>query len=293
MMYSKKMVAVVKTGGRILREFDTNISGNESECSLLLPFNSEYSLLLKNLESRPARVKIQIDGEDVLSGNALIIQPGKPLELDGFMNSGGKVTNRFRFIQKTEQIINHRGDRIDDGIIRIEVQYEKPKPVTVDVYENHHHNHDHYWYHPRPYWPWNNPYNPWCPTVTYSGNLADNKPNLTNSISGSVPETMKGLQSSYIGDNNVLMASCGPLPEEGITVKGEILDQQYKNGYIGELETNSYVIIIRLKGTAGLDKAKVVTPVEVRTKIQCPTCGTMVKSGNKFCSNCGSCVIEI
>jgi hypothetical protein len=280
MMYHQKFVAVVKVNGRILREFDNN----SSESSVLLPFGSQYSILAKNLESRPARLKVWIDGEDVLSGNGIIVPAGKEIELDGFMNTNGRVTNRFKFIQKTEQIIDHRGDRIDDGLIRIEWQYEKQQPIKVDVYENHYYNGWH-WYHPKPYWP----SDPW---ITYgsgtirgfSGDIqVSNCVNLTSS-SKNVPHT---------NTCSIDMPMAAPTPDEGITVKGQELDQQYRSGYIGALEPNKYVMIIRLKGTAEVAGEKVVAPVEVKTKIQCPTCGTMTKSGTKYCSDCGTCVVEI
>jgi hypothetical protein len=152
MVYAKKFVAVVKINGRILREFNhENISDFESECSLILPFGTEYTLLFKNLESRSARLNLWIDGEDVLSGNALLVHSNSSVELNGFMNSAGTVTHKFKFIQKTEKIIQHRGDKIDDGMIRVEWVFEKEKPVYKDVFTNHHDN----WI------GWRNPYRPW------------------------------------------------------------------------------------------------------------------------------------
>jgi hypothetical protein len=278
--YHQKFVCVVKVNGRILREFNND----SSESSVLLPFGTHYSILCKNLESRPARLKVWIDGEDVLSGNGIIIPAGQEHELKGFMNSGGKVTNKFKFIQKTEQIIDHRGDRIDDGIIRVEWQYEKPKPVKIDFYENHYHN-DYYWYHPKPYWPWN----PWSyPWITYSsGSASGNVKGLSGNIQ--VTNCVNSTEMSKYAD--VPMAT--PAPDEGITVKGQNINQQYSTGYIGALESNKHVMIIRLKGTTVVAGEKVVTPVEVKTKVQCPTCGIMAKSGMKYCSNCGTNIVQM
>uniref|UniRef100_A0A6M3IDF3 Zinc-ribbon domain-containing protein n=1 Tax=viral metagenome TaxID=1070528 RepID=A0A6M3IDF3_9ZZZZ len=118
MVYKSNFVVSVKCNGKILREF------KESDNFVKLPFGSEYSILLKNLESRSAVVSISIDGKDVLDGDKLIIESNKQVELEGFKKKN-KVTNRFKFIEKTEEISNHRGDRIDDGIIRIEYTFEK------------------------------------------------------------------------------------------------------------------------------------------------------------------------
>jgi len=294
MVYAKKLVAVVKIGGRILREFNyESISDQATESSILLPFGSEYSLMLKNLESRPARLRVWIDGEDVLDGNTIIVHPGTTTELDGFMNRGGKVTNRFKFIQKTKQIMEYRGDKIDDGLIRIECQYQKPKPVHVDIYEHHHHNHHHqdYWNFP---WRWTYPvYPPYplYPTVTWGG---------THNISGASGVQVSNSMNATTLKTDQYTNTCSvdtdmfvPNHDEGITVKGSETVQQFSPGYIGPLEENSHIIIIRLKGTSKISGDTITAPVTVKTKTRCTTCGTMVESGNKYCPNCGTCVIEV
>jgi hypothetical protein len=59
-VYTNNFIAVVKHKGRIMR--DTN-------GVVRLPFGSEYSVLLKNKDSKTAVVRIEIDGEDVMSGH--------------------------------------------------------------------------------------------------------------------------------------------------------------------------------------------------------------------------------
>jgi hypothetical protein len=115
MTFKKNFVAVVKSKGKVLRERNGVVN---------VPFGSEYSLLFKNLESRKAIVNVDVDGEDALDGQSLIVQPNSTSELQGFLN-GRKATNRFRFIEKTKEISDYRGDRIDDGVIRVEFRHEK------------------------------------------------------------------------------------------------------------------------------------------------------------------------
>ncbi|MFA5024996.1 MAG: zinc ribbon domain-containing protein [Candidatus Shapirobacteria bacterium] len=277
---------MLKVDGHILREFNhENLSEFESECSLLLPFGTEYSLMFKNLESRAAKLRVWIDGEDALGGNAILVHPNRSVDLDGFMNSFGKVTNRFKFIQKTEQIVEHRGDRIDDGMIKVEWTFEKPKPIQVDVFQKNYY--DWTWVEPIKYYPYCPPYSP---TVTY-GNSSNLQSRNIGEASNISYRAVAGASITNCCSNDVPVASCGPLPDEGITVKGSEANQSFVNGYIGELEPNSHVIIIRLKGTFKTSQVKV--PIEVKTKIQCTTCGNSVKSGNKFCPNCGTCCVEI
>lgn len=118
MMYNSKFVASIKCDGSILRENGETV---------YLPFGSEYSILLKNLESRKALVGITIDGEDVLDGVKLVISPNETVNLERFYNR----KNKFKFIEKTEKISEHRGDRIDDGLIRISFKFEQQRPVYL------------------------------------------------------------------------------------------------------------------------------------------------------------------
>jgi hypothetical protein len=107
-MYKNNFIAVIKHKGKILREIDGEVS---------LPFNSQYTILLKNKDSRRALADIEVDGENVLAGKSLIIEGYSSQEIKGFMRNMS-ITNRFKFIHKTKEISNHRGDRIDDGLIK-------------------------------------------------------------------------------------------------------------------------------------------------------------------------------
>jgi len=123
MVYSKKFVAVIKCNGKILREVS-------QENDVILPFGAEYSILLKNLDNRRAVVEISIDGEDVLDGRRIVIDGNDDTELKGVMVNNA-VKNAFKFIQKTKKIQDHRGDKIDDGFIRIKFGFEKIVDYTL------------------------------------------------------------------------------------------------------------------------------------------------------------------
>ena len=138
MVYQNKLVVVVKCNGRVLREQGEFVT---------LPFGSEYSLLFKNLNSQRAVIEIEIDGEDVLDGNQIVIAANSENEIKGFMK-GSNVTNAFKFIQKTQQIADHRGDKIDDGFIRVSYQFEEvPQTFYRKTIIHDHHHVDHHTYH--------------------------------------------------------------------------------------------------------------------------------------------------
>lgn len=237
MMYNQKMVVSVKCNGDVLREHGEDV---------FLPFGAEYSILLKNLHTRKALVDVYVDGREAISG--LIVYPTERVELERFFEGDMNSGHRFKFIEKTEEIENYRGNRIEDGLIRVEYQFEQERP-RLD--------------------PWKPIWNDWVlyrsgPDFTKYGNI-----------------------SSSISSQNVSRAAC--LNDAGITVEGDYSNQSFTHGNIGQLELERHSIVLRLRGESG--KGKVQKPLQVRTKIQCHTCGRRNTSRNKFCGNCGTAMI--
>jgi len=269
MTYKDQFVVEVKADGQILRVRDG---------SVYLPFGCEYSILLKNLNSKKASVKVSIDGTDVLDGYSLILGPLVTHELKGFFN-GMTVRNRFRFIQKTKEIQEHRGDRVDDGLIRVEFAFEKPRPEPEikKIIEEHHVYHHNYW------WPRYDVYRGsgwgYCSNNNDTVNYSSTIDSQSNKMSRTVSENL-GIQASFTAQN-------APNVDEGITVKGNEISEHYMYGAIGELEESS-VIVISLKGMQKGPGVVVQEPVTVKTKLTCPSCGKKSKSSFKFCPNCGT-----
>ena len=126
MVYSKQFVAVITLNGKILRE-----SRSGQEDVVQMPFNSEFGIRLKNLSSNRAAIGAEIDGKDILDGQRIVLGAGETHDLEGFMENG-VVRNRLKFIQKTKEIAEYRGDFISDGIIKITHQFENPyTPPTI------------------------------------------------------------------------------------------------------------------------------------------------------------------
>ena len=282
MVYQNKFVAVLKINNKILREQGEYV---------YIPFGSEYSLLLKNLNSNIAVVKIYIDGQEVTKCGSLLVKGNSEVELERFlenMNHG----NRFKFIHKTSEIVDHRGDKIDDGFIRIEFTYEKEKAQTITTtYVHEHHYHEPWW---RPY---HYPTMTWGRTITSSAGTTKGGSLVSeNSCVGYCDSSNIKFTSCSVPLNNSVnndMGACyfnAPAQDEGITVPGSVSNQKFTPGWIGELEENSHTIIIRLKGIS--DSGKTISdPITVHVKLMCPICGRTHKSSMKFCSNCGASLI--
>lgn len=115
MMYNDKMVCCLKANGKVLREFKDTV---------YVSYGSEYSILLKNLNVVRAIVNITIDGKDVAPGG-LVINAGTEIDLERFIGDNLNEGHCFKFIERTSKIEDHRGIKAEDGIIRIEFQWEK------------------------------------------------------------------------------------------------------------------------------------------------------------------------
>jgi hypothetical protein len=252
MTYKDQFVAEIKVNGKILRlKNDT----------AYLPFGSEYTLYLKNLNSRRASVKIHIDGQDVLDGSSLVLDANSSAELKGFLK-GTVATNSFRFIQKTKDIQDHRGDKIDDGLIRIEFAYEKDLSYFLN----------------------NKPFD-WNYGGYFTGTTAECSCSYSP-YSGSSP--LKGHMRSATYSNNkveILNELTEPQQDEGITVKGSEINQQFNETIVGDLEA-SQVIVIMLKGAT--EKKNIIKPLTIKSKLKCSTCGKHCRSSFKFCPNCAT-----
>lgn len=264
-MYCEKMVLAVKVGGRVLRE----VAGE-----VFLPFGSEYSLMLKNMSGKRALVHVEIDGNSA-TDNGIVLDAGRSVDLERFIGGDLSGGRKFRFIEKTDAISDHRGDRVDDGFVRVTYQFEQPAPVFVP----------NYWYtppiyvYPRPYW--HDPGYWWSYTTCgQSGNVQ------LGSVSGSTSAYNVSCSSAPIGDVTQTVSGNIGAASAGITVEGSRSDQQFVSGNIGPLEGTLHSMVLRLIGRD--DGKPVATPVTVKTKKKCSSCGKEWGYALEYCGGCGT-----
>ena len=245
-MYSNNLAVAIKSSGKVLREFDDQV---------FLPYGSEYSIFIKNKNTVRASAKIEIDGIDVTQGVSLIVNPNDEIELERFIKNGNLVNgNRFKFIERTAQIENHRGIKVEDGLVRIEFQFEKPRPI-----------------------------------LTVSPNFYDT--NITHyyakGLTGNIGAQglARGFDSGMTNCSysNQVSASAS----FGITAPGSVSNQEFNTVSTFDLESRKHVIILRLMGQhQGKTISKTVT---TRSRTACVTCGIISKStAAKFCQQCGT-----
>lgn len=312
-MYESKLVASLKANGKILREFKDTV---------YIPFGSEYSFLLKNLNTVRALVNVFIDGEDMTPGG-LVLNAGQEVDLERSIKGGNlKEGNRFKFIERTSAIEDGpRGVKLEDGLVRIEFQFEKP-PMRVSEL---------------PDWQRKSIFGPMYgnhggivgstsaseyPGVTdkYSTPISNSWLSASGSTSQvNVNGALRGVDWSkngevtaqaasaqvdkYCADNGIInkmeahdgMATMDWMDAEmsrsmndvGITVPGSKSTQKFQTTYMNALESEKHTIVLKLLGETE-DNKPVTEPVTVKHKPKCVTCGKQNKATAKFCTECGT-----
>jgi hypothetical protein len=283
-MYNQKLVASLKANGKILREFKDTV---------YCPFGAEYSILLKNLNTVRALVNVYIDGENQTPGG-LVLNAHQEVDLQrGIKNGNLMEGNRFKFIERTGAVEQHRGIKLEDGIIRIEYQFEIPRPV-ISIANTFWQNDTHkFRYTGSP-----------TTTSTYgttgatSGSMNIN--GVLRSADYSSGETMRaqasGATAEYFATNNIKAQSavhdgmatmdCN-FNDAGITVPGSKSDQKFATAYIGALDPQTHSIVLKILGETP-DNEPVRKPVTTKHKPKCVTCGKQNKATAKFCTECGT-----
>lgn len=199
MMYNQKLAAAIKVDGKVLREFKDTVH---------IPFGSEYTILLKNLHTTRVVVNVFIDGDDMVPGG-IVLNAGQEVDLERSVKNGNlNEGNRFKFIERTGSVEKHRGIGIEDGLVRVEYQFELP-PVMP--------NYDSFLRSVKPGW------------ITASG-----------ATYSSVSPTSASLNSVNV--------SAQSFNDVGITVPGSHSSQKFSTAYVGALESVKHSMVFKLFG---------------------------------------------
>lgn len=257
-MYSNKIAACLKVGGKVLREEGDTV---------YLPFGSEYTISIKNLNSVRALVSIEIDGQDIADGTQFVIGANSSIDIERFVKNGNfSAGQRFKFIERTRKIEDGpRGIRVEDGLIRLQVEFEKPVPA-IDWSKTRFIGQDAL---ARGY-----PRELWNATLPPSPEMF-NSTSIVDAIGGSIGDVGMTAQAASV-----------PVSDIGITVGGSVSEQKFE--YASNFPTDGikHVLVLRLLGAIG--EKPIQAPVTVKTVLTCPTCGTKNKVGSKFCAECGT-----
>lgn len=278
MMYNSRLAVAVKVNGKVLREFNKD--------TVFLPFGSEYSLLIKNLNSVRTIVNITIDGQN-MTRDGLIVDAYREVELERKITENLNKGNRFKFIERSDAVEAHRGVKLEDGLIRVEYQFEKTYPTPL--------------YYVSPTHQWYGSGTTWT-SAPIVGSSA------SNNISASEYKTsgiLRGATLNHIASNatasydpagpvNASLSDFVPqgFNDAGITVPGSESNQKFSTVQSFPLETEKHVMIFKLLGETP-DNEPIRKPVTVKHKPRCTTCNKQNKANAKFCSTCGTALTVI
>lgn len=201
MMYESKLAGAIKVNGKVLREFKDTVH---------IPFGSEYTVLLKNLNTTRAVVNVFIDGDNAVPGG-LVVDPGREVDLERWIKNGNLTEgNRFKFIERTSSVEQHRGIGIEDGLVRIEFQFEQPvRPIS-----------------------WN--------TSQISGGIYPQ-----GGILRGFDSAQYGTTCSV---NSFTASATSTVSDVGITVPGSHSSQKFSTAYVGALESVKHSMVFKLFG---------------------------------------------
>lgn len=311
MMHKKNLVAAIRVNEKVLRESNDRVE---------LPFGSEYSILLKNLDTVRQQVQIQIDGKE--TSGWIVLNPGEKQNLERFPRNNLSEGNRFKFIERTEAIETHRGIGAEDGLIRIEFKREivTPPPVkTWTIIRN-----DGYtgslamggmttnsgmrssngassvtdmWKHGNSHANFASCFDPSAPGIIRQANASRGACGQSVNSNQSFADTDKAFKflqmPNSVNVGNLLNAQAitfdkaftPNLNDAGITVDGSLSDQRF-TPVAGFDTEDPEVLVLHLIGRHG--DAPVQVARMVRIKVVCQTCGLKNRSLVKFCSQCGT-----
>ena len=256
-MYHNKLAVALKSAGKVLREFGDNV---------YIPFASEYSIFIKNMNSVRALVSVTVDGTDVGDGTKFVVNANSSIDIERFIKNGNlDEGNRLKFIERSDAVEQYRGVGVEDGLVRVEFQFER-KPVTPL-------------------------YDPDKWTVTKKGGpLVPHwgaNPfhyDTSNTIDGGATFCATAKNTVDHGQDIIRSVQANDV---GITVAGSRSEQQFKQTSSFAVESETHVIVLKILGETA-DNKEVRTPVTVKTRLKCTTCGTVNKATSKFCSQCGT-----
>jgi len=110
-MFKNKIVCSLK---------HNNVPLAEGKDCIFIPFNTEYSVYLKNMSKDIALISLYINGRDVSPGYKIKIYPKCSATIEKFRDTD----HRFVFKEKTQALQEVRLSNDEDGLIRLEVDFE-------------------------------------------------------------------------------------------------------------------------------------------------------------------------
>ena len=283
MMYREQYVAAVMRSGKIQPEDQNGV--------IVLPFESEYQIRLKNKSRKRAVADIHIDGRLAVRG--VVIDPLGSIDLERFLEGFSLDCGpRFKLVKASDSRVSQPGDS-ENGIIVVNFYPEKDQPKIVEEHRIvHDHCHHHYhsrcyhgscsdccpWCHPKPSWYGSNIFRA-DNTVVYGSSMSGGggTQGMTFNAGNDISVTPTGgadinISAKSAEAHNVFMANVNANAEPAATVEGSHSTQQFHHTYIDVDRDHPVTLQLKLRGV-------------VQLMMQCD-CG-FKRTDEAYCPKCG------
>ena len=97
---------------------------------VIVPFDSEYQLLLKNNNDRRAVAKVIIDGTNISMHGDIVIPAMSSIKLERFITDSLDKGKRFKFVALDNPEVDDP-TRAENGLIRVEFQLEEKREYII------------------------------------------------------------------------------------------------------------------------------------------------------------------
>jgi len=182
----------------------------EIDGQVVVPFNSEYELYLKNDNDRRAVAKVTIDGANISSHGDIVIPAKGEIRLERFITESLDQGKRFKFVPLDHPEVDDPS-RKENGLIRVVFQLEEKREFIS--------------------WPSNYLI------------LLDTQADSDISIS----QFTSGANSSNIVSSGDIIVSYDSSAQPGATIGGSKSDQKFHKVDI-DLEDETWVVELRMRG---------------------------------------------
>lgn len=127
MMHSKKINAVVvicdSKSGNPFRDYIEKTEFSKREANVYLPFDTEYSILIKNNNDRRIALSIEIDG--VVFPNRIVIEAYQSQRIERFI----EIASKFKFVSINNEHVSDPTSK-KNGVVKLTAVLEKIDAVN-------------------------------------------------------------------------------------------------------------------------------------------------------------------
>ena len=261
MAYDSQLVLAIMHNGSPVREINGKVT---------LPFNSEYKIRLKNKHGHlRTKARVWVDGRKASSLGDFIIQPGKTLDLERFLDESMNSGRCFKFVPLSDGRVNDPTDPAN-GIIKVQFYREIDffnSEFKIDIS-------------PAP--------KPWKPNSPFTWDNGTAGPYSGGSGSTTYRATSSFTYDSSLVSNSVSCNYVSSPGQAGATVEGGHSGQQFVEGLDFQTEVFPVTLSLRIQGPR--EQRPVVSPRPRKpSKVRfCSDCGAKRLRTSRFCHRCGA-----